>query len=216
MTPTFPTRNRAPRRGAISPESEPARGPGDAIGAQGAKSYPDTGRPEHQLPFTAAGLKANLANRPAWGPRAVASAVSNDPQPTCEPRDGRASSQLPCGPDRSDPEAGPHPVRIQSEVAEHLDRRSREPEGGRFPRAAWWGYSVGRWTDDYTFVAETVGLDERTWLDNVGRPHSLEARIEERYVRRDAVHIDVTITIDDPVCYSSRGSRSTGSRCGCS
>ena len=62
--------------------------------------------------------------------------------------------------------------------------------------------AVGRWTDDYTFVAQTVGLDERTWLDNVGRPHSLEARVEERYVRRDAVHIDVTITIDDPVYYS--------------
>ena len=75
----------APRRD-LSGIWEPARGPGDAIGAQGAKSYPDTGRPEHQLPFTAAGLKANLANKPAWGPRAVASAVSNDPQPTCEPQ----------------------------------------------------------------------------------------------------------------------------------
>src|ERR1700752_2024376 len=75
----------APRRD-LSGIWEPARGPGDAIGAQGAKSYPDTGRPEHQLPFTAAGLKANLANKPAWGPRAVASAASNDPQPPCAPQ----------------------------------------------------------------------------------------------------------------------------------
>ena len=61
-----------------------------------------------------------------------------------------------------------------------------------------------RWPleDDYTFVAETVGMDERTWLDNVGRPHSWEARVEERYFRRDADHIDVTITIDDPTYYS--------------
>ena len=41
-------------------------------------------------------------------------------------------------------------------------------------------------------------MDERTWLDNVGRPHSWEARVEERYFRRDAKHIDVTITINDP------------------
>ena len=39
------------------------------------------------------------------------------------------------------------------------------------PDPRWYGYSVGRWEDDYTFVVETVGLDDRTWLDNSGDPH---------------------------------------------
>src|SRR5688500_19125923 len=77
----------APRRD-LSGIWEPARGPGDAIQATGAKNFPDSGRPEHALPFTPEGLKANLANRPAWGPRAVASALSDDPPPSCEPQGG--------------------------------------------------------------------------------------------------------------------------------
>jgi hypothetical protein len=50
--PDFP----APRRD-LSGIWEPARGAGDAIQANGAKNIPDTGRPEHQLPFTPEGLK---------------------------------------------------------------------------------------------------------------------------------------------------------------
>ena len=38
----FPNEKPGPRRGDLSGIWEPARGPGDAIGAQGAKSYPDT------------------------------------------------------------------------------------------------------------------------------------------------------------------------------
>src|SRR6201998_3270648 len=32
------------------------------------------------------------------------------------------------------------------------------------PDPRYWGYSVGRWVDDYTFVVETTGSDENTWL----------------------------------------------------
>ena len=31
----------------------------------------------------------------------------------------------------------------------------------------WYGYSVGKWTDDTTLVVETTGLDPRTWIDNL-------------------------------------------------
>jgi hypothetical protein len=193
----------APRRD-LTGIWEPARGPGDAIQATGAKNHPDTGRPEHALPFTPAGLKANLANKPAWGPRMVPSALSNDPQPTCEPQgwpriilhNYRTAQIL----------QTPKQVLILYQFNRKwrniwTDGRSN-PKVDDFLEPRFWGYTVGRWQDDYTFVAESVGMDERTWLDNVGRPHSWEARVEERYVRRDAKHIDVTITIDDPTYYS--------------
>jgi hypothetical protein len=35
------------------------------------------------------------------------------------------------------------------------------------------GYSVGHWEDDYNFVIDTTGLDERTWLARDGTPHSV-------------------------------------------
>jgi hypothetical protein len=70
------------------------------------------------------------------------------------------------------------------------------------PEPRWWGYSVGRWVDDYTFVAESNGFDDRTWLDNAGRPHSSAMRVIETYRRVDADHIEKTLVIDDPKYYT--------------
>ena len=70
------------------------------------------------------------------------------------------------------------------------------------PDSRWYGYSVGRWEDDYTFVANTVGTDERTWLDNSGHPHSAQLHVEERYRRVSHNSLEVTITIDDPKTYT--------------
>jgi len=43
---------------------------------------------------------------------------------------------------------------------------------------AWYGHSVGKW-DGNTLIVNTVGLDERAWLDNLGYPKSFHSRIEE-------------------------------------
>jgi len=70
------------------------------------------------------------------------------------------------------------------------------------PDPRWYGYSVGRWVDDSTFVVETVGMDERTWLDNSGNPHSDQLRVEERYHRVNYGTLELTVTIDDPKVYT--------------
>ena len=69
------------------------------------------------------------------------------------------------------------------------------------PDPRWYGYSVGRWEDDQTFVVQTIGMDERTWLDNSGNPHSADLRVEERYRRVNQDTLELTVTIDDPVAY---------------
>jgi hypothetical protein len=61
---------------------------------------------------------------------------------------------------------------------------------------------VGRWEDDYTLVVETVGTDDRTWLDNAGNPHSNSLRVEERYHRVNQGTLELTVTIDDPLVYT--------------
>ena len=70
------------------------------------------------------------------------------------------------------------------------------------PDPRWFGYSVGRWEGDYTFVVDTVGSDERSWLDNAGHPHSVDLRVQERFVRVNHNNLEVTITIDDPKTYT--------------
>jgi len=77
--------------------------------------------------------------------------------------------------------------------------------GGRSADAAdprWYGYSVGHWEGDYTFVVDTVGSDERTWLDSVGHPHSIDMYVQERYKRVDHNTLEMTMTIDDPKTYT--------------
>jgi len=70
------------------------------------------------------------------------------------------------------------------------------------PDPRWYGYSVGKWEDDYTFVVQSVGMDERTWLDNAGNPHSTEMHVEERYHRVNQNTLELTVTIDDPKTYT--------------
>ena len=64
------------------------------------------------------------------------------------------------------------------------------------------GYSVGRWEDDYTFVAETTGLAPETWATEAGHPHSVEARVTERFHRSSKNDLTLTTTMDDPTLYT--------------
>src|SRR5262249_46924218 len=66
---------------------------------------------------------------------------------------------------------------------------------------SWMGYSTGNWQGD-TLVVETIGFNDRSWLDALGHPRSESMRITERFRRRDFGHMDVEITIDDPKMYS--------------
>jgi len=70
------------------------------------------------------------------------------------------------------------------------------------------GYSVGRWDGD-TFVVESNGFDERTWLSEnyqgrmYGFPHSDELRTVEHYKRVDHNTLDVSLTITDPKIFTT-------------
>jgi hypothetical protein len=77
-------------------------------------------------------------------------------------------------------------------------------DGRGFPAEmtpAWLGYSIGKWEGD-TFVAETRGFNDRSWLDDGGHPHSEELRVTERFRRSDFAHMDFEITIDDSKAYT--------------
>ena len=77
-------------------------------------------------------------------------------------------------------------------------------DGRSFPERTeptWFGYSVGKWQND-TFVVETIGFHDRSWLDNPGHPHSDAMRVTEKFTRRDFGSLDIQITFDDPKAYT--------------
>lgn len=191
---------------------EPAAGPGAGIHANGAGDMPSDGKPEHELPYTAGGRAAFLANKPTFGVTMVPSALTNDPMPGCDPQgfprvvlhNFRTNRII----------QAPQNVIVLYEFNKKwrviwTDGRQlpKDPENPTWgppdpPESRWWGYSVGKWVDDYTFTAESNGFTEGTWLDNAGRPHSDALHVTETYHRRDQDHLDMKIIVDDPKIYS--------------
>ena len=134
----------------------------------------------------------------------VPSALSNDPVPNCDPQ--------------GFPRVVLHNYRTaqivqtpsQVLVLYQFNHKWRNiwADGRALPKLddalepRWWGYSAGKWQDDYTFVAESHGFDDRTWLDNAGRPHSDQMRVIETYKRIDRQHLELSVTINDPKFYT--------------
>jgi hypothetical protein len=65
------------------------------------------------------------------------------------------------------------------------------------PNPDWMGYSVGHWEGD-TLVIVTAGFNDRTWLDDLGHPHTEALRVTERLRRRDFGHMEIIRTAVDP------------------
>jgi hypothetical protein len=69
------------------------------------------------------------------------------------------------------------------------------------PQPSWLGYSVGKWDGDL-LVVDTIGLNDRGWLDARGHAHSEALHLTERFHRIDFGHMEVRLTIDDPQTYT--------------
>ena len=69
-------------------------------------------------------------------------------------------------------------------------------------KTSWFGDSVAHWEGD-TLVVDTVGLDPRSWVDNFATPHTDKLHVVERYRRRDAGNLDVTVQVDDPGAFTT-------------
>ena len=63
------------------------------------------------------------------------------------------------------------------------------------------GYSSGKWDGD-TLVVDTIGFNDRGWLDAMGHPQSDALHVIERFRRSDVGHLQIETTIDDPKAYT--------------
>src|SRR3981081_2089789 len=166
----------------------------------GPQAMPEDGKPEHRVPYTPLGLEALDAHKPSNGIRSVLPAETNDPVVYCDPQgmpredlyELRTTQIL----------QTPQSVVLLYQFGKiwrvvWTDGRELPKD----PESRWFGYSVGKWVDDYTLVVQTSGMDERTWIDRAGRPHSADLRVEERFYRPDRDHLELTVTIDDPKMY---------------
>ena len=157
-------------------------------------------------PLTPPGMEILSQRIPARGPRAVPyPGLSNDPDYKCNPAgfpkllfDQEPIEMILLDDRLLQLFQWEHRVRVL-----WLDGREL-PSGENLDNLgpAWYGHSVAEWQGD-TLVVNTVGLDERAWLDRQGYPKSFNARIEERYRRIGPDTIELHMTFYDPENYTA-------------
>lgn len=63
------------------------------------------------------------------------------------------------------------------------------------------GHSIGKWEGD-TLVVDTIGMNERSWLDTAGHEHSPKLHLTERIRKISNDKLEWTATFEDPVFFT--------------
>ncbi|HTW38407.1 MAG TPA: hypothetical protein VMD49_07555 [Steroidobacteraceae bacterium] len=93
----------------------------------------------------------------------------------------------------------PGRITFLHEVAHEVRRIYLNRPHPQHPRLSFLGDSVGHWEGD-TLVVDTVGLDDRPFLDDEGSAHSTQLHVIEHYRKIDAgANLELVITVIDPV-----------------
>src|SRR6202163_4502447 len=70
------------------------------------------------------------------------------------------------------------------------------------PKPSWYGESVGRYDGD-TLALDTIGLNDKTFIDNYRTPHSEKLHVTERWrMIEGGKTMEVNIRIEDPVAFN--------------
>jgi hypothetical protein len=69
------------------------------------------------------------------------------------------------------------------------------------PNPDWLGHSIGHWEGD-TLAVDSVGFNDRTWLDDAGHPHTERLHVIEKYSRTGPLTMKYDVVIDDPGAYT--------------
>lgn len=151
------------------------------------------------LPMTPWAETKFKANSPTHGPNEVSSVLSTDPIAKCLPP-GVPSIYMMTFPMEI--------VQIPGRVImffeyDHYVRQiftDGRPHQNLTP--TWMGDSIGKWQGD-SFVIDTNGFNDKTWIDNEGHPHSDALHVIERIRRIDHQTMEDDINLEDPKAYTT-------------
>jgi hypothetical protein len=65
------------------------------------------------------------------------------------------------------------------------------------PKSSWYGESVGRYAGD-TLVIDTIGMNNKTYVDNYRTPHTEKLHVEERWRLINDTTLELTFKVEDP------------------
>jgi len=71
------------------------------------------------------------------------------------------------------------------------------------PKPSWYGESVGHYENGDTLVVDTIGFNDRTYVDNYRTPHTMQLRVVERFKLVDnGAAMEVTARVEDPGAFT--------------
>jgi hypothetical protein len=73
---------------------------------------------------------------------------------------------------------------------------------------SFYGHSIGSWDKD-TLVVDTVGFNEKFWIDRGQAPHTEKLHLTEKFTRTDSNTMQYELTVEDPGAYTAIWSRSS-------
>jgi hypothetical protein len=73
---------------------------------------------------------------------------------------------------------------------------------------SFYGHSTGTWDKD-TLVVDTVGFNEKFWIDRGQAPHTEKLHLIEKFTRTDMNNMTYELTVEDPGAYTEIWSRSS-------
>jgi hypothetical protein len=69
-------------------------------------------------------------------------------------------------------------------------------------KPSWYGESIGRYEGN-TLIVDTIGVDERTWVDGFGTPHTRDLHVIERFhLIEDGAVLEANVRVEDPGAFT--------------
>jgi hypothetical protein len=69
------------------------------------------------------------------------------------------------------------------------------------PKPSWYGESVGHYENGDTLVVDTIGMNDRTYVDNYRTPHTTKLRVVERF-KLVGDTLEVNVRVEDPGAFT--------------
>ncbi len=71
------------------------------------------------------------------------------------------------------------------------------------PKPSWYGESIGHYENGDTLVVDTIGFNDKSFIDNYRTPHTNQLHVVERFkLVEDGKTLQVSITVDDPGAFN--------------
>jgi hypothetical protein len=71
------------------------------------------------------------------------------------------------------------------------------------PKPSWYGESIGHYENGDTLVVDTIGLNEKTYVDNYRTPHTTKLHVVERFKIVDSGNaLEVRVRVEDPGAFT--------------